>query len=370
MPTTQSNIKALSPEQKIGQLFFIGLPGASIDAEAEKLLTEIDPGGVCLFSRNIKEAGQTRALLDAVTERSSIIPFLSIDQEGGLVERLRRIMTPMPAANRFNRTEDTEEFGEIIADALLTLGFNMNFAPVVDVIDNGRESSNNGMYSRAFGRNSNEVCELAGAFLTRMQEKGIIGCVKHFPGLGAASADSHEELPQITIAEEELFKKDLAPYRKLFRSNLPEMVMVAHAAYPNIGLQETDQNGRLLPSSLSSKIVTNLLRKELGFGGVAITDDMEMGAIVKNYGIGEACKMAVSAGNDMLAICAKPDAIREGFTAVLKAFENGELPESRLDDSLNRIASLKQKLSPPKPFDQEKISELSERTKELTARLS
>lgn len=370
MPTTKLDIKALSLEQKIGQLFFIGLPGAAIDDEAERLLSEINPGGVCLFARNIKEAKQTRDLLGKVTDRSSIIPFLSIDQEGGLADRLRRIITPMPAADKFKRASDAEEFGEIIAETLLTLGFNMNFAPVVDVIDDSRDTANNGMYSRAFGRTPEEVYELAGAFLMRMQEGGIIGCLKHFPGLGAASADSHEDLPLITISEKEFSEKDLASYRKLFNDNSPDMVMIAHAAYPNIGLQEADQNGKLLPSSLSSKIVTNLLREELGFDGVAITDDLEMGAIVKNYGIGEACKMAFSASNDMLAICAKPDAIREGFAAVLKAFKDGELPESRLDDSLNRIASLKQKLSQPKPFDPEKISELSERIKELSTRLN
>ncbi len=369
MPT-KFNIKALSPEQKTGQLFFIGLPGPEFDNEAEKLLTEINPGGVCLFSRNIKKAAQTRNLLEEVSERSALLPFLSIDQEGGLVDRLRRIMTPMPAANKFGNAKDAEEFGEIVADTLRVLGFNMNFAPVVDVIDARRESSNNGMYSRAFGGNLQEVCDLAGGFLKRMQEQGIVGCLKHFPGLGAAVADSHEELPQIVIEKKELFEKDLAPYRRLFSCNIPEMVMVAHAAYPNTGLQQTDQNGRLLPSSLSSKIVTNLLREELGFGGVVITDDLEMGAIVKNYGIGDACKKALLAGNDMLAICANPNAIREGYNSVLKAFREGEISESRINESLEKIAALKQKLLPPEPFDSEKISELSERTKELTARLT
>ncbi|MFL6466898.1 MAG: glycoside hydrolase family 3 N-terminal domain-containing protein, partial [Pyrinomonadaceae bacterium] len=307
-------IKALPIKLKVGQLFFIGIRGTEVDTETRKLLNEISPGGVCLFARNIKESSQTRELLESLNRSVGIVPFLSVDQEGGLVDRFRRIMPAAPAASKLRTIEVVDEFTQITAEALRIIGFNMDFAPVVDVIDDARDMSGNGMFSRAFGRGPKGVVELAGVFLNRLQEAGIIGCLKHFPGLGAARVDSHEELPMIDISEDELREVDLFPYFKLLRDGA-EMVMVAHAGYPNLPLQQRDQDGRLLPSSLSLAIVTDLLKNELSFDGVVITDDLEMGAIVRNYGIGEACKMALNAGNDMLAICASEDAIREGFEA-------------------------------------------------------
>lgn len=359
----------LTFEEKIGQLFFVGIRGAEIDSDTAALLGDVKPGGICLFSRNIKEVAQTRTLLDAIRKVSNVEPFLSIDQEGGLVDRFRRIMPSAPAASKFTNVEDVAEFAELTADTLRILGFNMNFAPVVDVIHTEREVVGNGLYSRAFGKNQADVVELAGTFLNEMQARSIIGCLKHFPGLGASAVDSHEELPQVNIDDPRLNEIDLFPYRELLNEGV-EMVMIAHAAYPNLAWQETDSNGKLLPSSLNSNFITGLLREELRFTGIAITDDLEMGAIVKNYGIGEACKMAILAGNDMLAICASEDRIREGFETVLTAVSNGEIPESRIDDSLQRIASLKSKLSAPADFDIERLNEISERMLKLSARLN
>jgi len=147
------------------------------------------------------------------------------------------------------------------------------------------------------------------------------------------------------------------------------MVMIAHAAYPLLQLQEYDIDGRLLPSSLSTKVVSQLLRGELGFEGVAITDDLEMGAIVRNYGMGEACKMALNAGNDMLAICAKESAVREGFQAVCAAVESGEISEDRLDESIKRIDHLRSKLSNPFEFEQERLNSISVKIQDITSRL-
>ncbi|MGH9948555.1 MAG: glycoside hydrolase family 3 protein [Pyrinomonadaceae bacterium] len=365
-----SKTKSLSLEQRIGQLFFIGISGPVIDGETHRLLSEIKPGGVCLFARNIKEPAQTRDLLENVTKDLEIQPFLSIDQEGGLVDRLRRILTPMPAVNKLRNTDNARELASIIAESLRILGFNVNFAPVVDVIDQNREQANNGMYSRAFGKGTSDVIEMAGAFLDEMQAGGIIGCLKHFPGLGAAEADSHEELPTVSIDDKELRETDLCAYREIDSQSEVGMIMIAHAAYPNTDLQERDQNGRLLPSSLSYNFVTKLLRNEMVFDGVAITDDLEMGAITKAYGIGEACKMAVKAGNDMLAICAGENSIREGFSAIFSAVESGEIAESRIDESIQRIADLKSKIAVPIEFDPAKLDALSERVKQLNARLN
>lgn len=361
---------SLPLRQKVGQLFFIGIPGPEVDGPTLALLDEVSPGGVCLFARNIREAAQTRALLDAIRESFPVNPFLSIDQEGGLVDRLRRIMTPMPAANKIQTVADAEELAGLLAEALAALGFNMDFAPVVDVIDDQRAKFTNGLFSREFGRSAEEVVLLAGAFLKTVQARGCIGCLKHFPGLGASNVDSHEELPQVDINEHELHENDLIPYRQLIASGDAKAVMVAHAAYPKLNLQEIDQNGKLIPASLSKNFITDLLRDRLGFTRLVITDDLEMGAIVKNFGIGDASKMAIHAGADMLAICADPAGILEGYNAVLNAAESGDITEERLNESLERIAHLKGELTAPHAFDTERLTNLSTRIAALNARLA
>jgi beta-N-acetylhexosaminidase len=360
---------SLTTAQKIGQLFFIGIPGPELDSVAHELLDEIQPGGVCLFSRNVRERTQTRELLDSLRQASADDILLSVDQEGGLVDRLRRIMTPMPPPNSVRTADQAAEFGNIIAETLLILGFNMNFAPVVDVVHAGRERFSNGLHSRAFGRSKEETVEFASAFLTAMQDAGCLGCIKHFPGLGASEADSHKELPAVNISESEFDGTDLHPYRKLLAGGEVKSVMVAHAAFPNIRLQEQDQNGKLLPSSLSPAIITKLLRGELGYDGLVLTDDLEMGAIVENYGIGDACKMAVAAGADMLAICAGVDAIKEGHAAVTDAVESGEISEDRIDQSIKRIFSVKESLASPLPFEIERLESLSDEIAEFSASL-
>ena len=363
-------LRALPLSQKIGQLFFIGIAGPQVDEQTRELLAEISPGGVCLFARNIREARQTRHLLDEIRELSPVTPFLSIDQEGGLVDRLRRIMTPMPAANKVHKVDDAAKIAAIIAETLRILGFNMDFAPVVDVVNEDRAKYSNGLFSRGYGASKEDATILAGRFLETLQQNGVIGCLKHFPGLGATNVDSHEELPQVNITQDELFSTDLFPYHELLKNGAAKAIMAAHAAFPRASLQETGQNGKLLPSSLSKNFITNLLRGELGFDGLVITDDLEMGAIVKNYGIGEACKMAVAAGVDMLAICADPDAIRDGHSAVLRAVGQGEIAEDRIDVSLERIAVLKNEFSEPLDLDLERLGQLSEQVAALNEHLN
>lgn len=354
------DIESLSIDEKIGQLFFIGISGPTLDEQTEALLDEIQPGGICLFSRNIKEAGQTRNLLDRISERLNIPPLLSLDQEGGLVDRLRRVVTPMPAASDFGDTDSIRRFARIVAETVRILGFNMNFAPVVDVVDESRSAFNNGLRSRAFGTSTEQATEFADAFLDEMLANGVLGCIKHFPGLGAAEVDSHEELPLVNISDEEFSVTDLSPYRALIGNGNAHAIMAAHAAFPMVGLQETGQDGRLLPASLSRSMISGLLRGQLGFDGVVITDDLEMGAIVRNYGIGEACKMAVNAGVDMLAICASEDAIREGFQSIIDAVQNGEITEKRLNESVRRIIALKTRTQPSLPFDANRLGQLSD----------
>lgn len=366
----EEDLRSLPAEQKIGQLFFIGIPGTEVDAETRELIEKVSPGGVCLFARNICEADQIRRLLDDLRNALPAIPLLSIDQEGGLVDRLRRIVAPMPAANTIRTTERAAEFGKIVAETLLLLGFNMNFAPVVDVIDTKRAERPNGLYTREFGRSADDVIKLAGAFLDEMQKTGVIGCLKHFPGLGAAQVDSHEELPSIDISKEDFETTDLYPFRELFARGNVHSVMVAHAAFPASNLQQSDRNGKLLPASLSSTFIDGLLRCDLGFNGVVITDDLEMGAIVRNYGIGDACKMAINAGADMLAICADPKLIVDGFDSVSAAVNSGEISVDRIDQSLKRIGRLKSATIAKVNFDPARLDELSAQIADFKTRLA
>lgn len=360
----------LSLREKIGQLFFIGIAGPDMDESTVELMQRIAPGGVCLFSRNIRDTVQTRELNDSIRKISAIQPFISLDQEGGTVDRLRRLVTPMAPAGSVRNVQEARKMAELIGEVISLLGFNMNFAPVVDVVDERRSGSSNGLFTRPFGRSKESVVDLAGAFLEAMQAKGPIGCLKHFPGLGAATVDSHVELPIVDIGREEFFDVDLYPYRALFATGNVHAVMAAHASFPGIDLQETDQNGKLLPSSLSFNFLTKLLREELGFKGLAITDDMEMGAVVENYGIGEACKLAFAAGVDMFAICAGRDAINEGFEAILSAAESGEITPERIDRSIERIGALKRKLGPVPAFDVARIDEISADIANFNAGLS
>ena len=359
----------LSVEEKIGQLFFVGIPGPELDSATAKLLEKVRPGGVCLFARNIKTSEQTRALLDGIRASLSIVPLLSLDQEGGRVDRLRRVLTPMPAARQLRSIEDAAELGSIIGEAISLLGFNMDFAPVVDVITGSREGFVNGLQTRAFGTSRDDVVAYAGAFQDSLAEHGILGCLKHFPGLGASTVDSHEELPTVLLGKDELRDADLRPYRELLGRD-DVCVMVAHAVYPNADLQDTGPDGKLLPSSLDPRIVTSLLRDELNFKGVAITDDMEMGAIVRHYGIGDASKMAVKAGEDMIAICASEDAIYEAYKAVSDAVLSNEITERVLDRSVRRIFELKARLAEPLDFDMDRLEGINERIRNLNQHLN
>jgi beta-N-acetylhexosaminidase len=260
---------------------------------------------------------------------------------------------------------NVRRLASITAELIRILGFNTNFAPVLDVIDDQRAVFDNGLHSRAFGKSADEVVVLAGVYAETLSKGGVLGCVKHFPGIGAINIDSHDDLPSVGLSRDELFEKDLIPYKRLIPEKYIQAVMIGHAVFPEFDLQERDSNGKLLPTSLSGNIVTKLLREELNFKGLALTDDLEMGAIIKNYGIGEASKLAVAAGNDFLLVCNDARNIYEGFESVLRAVENGEISETRLDESLERIDTARKMLQPPLEFNIERIDELSSEIKEL-----
>ena len=368
MVNNTNNCSKLSTREKVGQLFFIGLPRDEIDSLTDKLLDEIKPGGVCLFARNTKNAENTRKLLDGIRERSAFEPFLSLDQEGGLVDRLRRIVEPMPSAKDVSKAGNIKNVisvAKITAEVVRILGFNLNFAPVVDVIDDSRDGFIMNSQHRTFGRSTEEVTEFTTAYLETLQKGGCLGCVKHFPGIGGVQFDPHEELPAVQCGRDDLYEIDLSPYVAHFKRENVYSIMTGHTVFPSFDLQEADSSGKLLPSSLSYSFVTTLLRDELGFQHLALTDDLEMGAIVNNYGIGTAAKMSVQAGNDFVLICNDPDAIFKGFEAVLSAVESGEILESRIDESLERIQTVRTKLQPPLEFSESRLEELSHEIVEL-----
>ena len=362
-------------EQQVGQLFYIGLPGTELDEETRELIAEVQPGGVIIFGRNVATPRQLRGLLDGVRELLPISPLVGVDQEGGLVDRLRKIFTPMPSARTIREHGDlsgARSLGRITGEALRLLGFNMNFAPVMSIMTEERDLLSNGLYSRSFGRSPGEVLGYTTVYLRGLQETGMIGCLKHFPGIGAGEVDSHEEMPMVTLTQEDLMAQDLAPYIELFerRDDRVRCVMVSHGGFPNIDIKKGVTGGLLEPASLSHNIVTNLLRRELGFQHLVVTDDLEMGAIAKHCDIESAVVRAFMAGQDMLLICAHPEIIRRGYQALLAVAKAGKLPKDRLRGSLRRIAATKSIAKEPLPFNEDRLKELSDETARLNEKLN
>jgi len=369
------SLYSLPLEQQVGQFFYIGLPGLELDAQTRELLEEVKPGGVIIFGRNVASAQQLRDLLDGVRELLPTEPLLGIDQEGGLVDRLRKIFTPMPAARSIREHGDlaaARTLGRVSGQVLRMLGFNMNFAPVMSIMTDERDLLSNGLYSRSFGRSPGEVLGYTTVYLRGLQETGLIGCLKHFPGIGAGEVDSHEQMPLVQLSHDDLIAQDLAPYIELFqrKDDRVRCVMVSHGGFPNIDIQQEVTGGLLEPASLSYNIVTKLLREELGYQHLVVTDDLEMGAIARHCEIGSAAIRAFVAGEDMLLICARPEVIREGYRALLGFAQSGKMPKDRFRGSLKRIASIKGIIKPPLPLDMEVLEALSGEIQQLNQKLS
>jgi beta-N-acetylhexosaminidase len=368
------SLHTLSLEQQVGQFFFIGLSGPELDAEARALIEEVQPGGIIIFGRNVKGPQQLRDLLDGVREMLPS-PLIGIDQEGGLVDRLRKIFTPMPAARTIRQHGDlaaARALGRITGEALRILGFNMTFAPVMSIMTDERDLLSNGLYSRSFGRSPGEVLGYTTVYLRGLQETGIVGCLKHFPGIGAGEVDSHEQMPLVSLSHDDLVAQDLAPYIELFqrKDDRVRCVMVSHGGFPNIDIRQGTTGGLLEPASLSHSIVTKLLREELGYQHLVVTDDLEMGAIAKHCEIESAVVRAFLAGEDMMLICAHPDIIRRGYHSLLEVARAGKLPKDRVRGSLRRIAAMKAIVKPPAEFDLEKFKALSDETAKLNEKLN
>jgi beta-N-acetylhexosaminidase len=369
------NLYALPLEQQVGQFLFIGLPGTALDDDARALVEEIKPGGVIIFGRNVAGPEQLRSLLDSVREIVPTPPLFGIDQEGGLVDRLRRIFTPMPSARTIRQHGDlaaARTLGRITGEVLRMLGFNLNFAPVMSIMTDDRDLLSNGLYSRSFGRSPGEVLGYTTVYMRGLQGTGLLGCLKHFPGIGAGEVDSHEEMPVVRLSHDDLIAQDLAPYIELFqrRDDRVRCVMVSHGGFPNIDIKEEMTGGLLEPASLNYNIVTRLLREELGYKHLVVTDDLEMGAIARHCEIEDAATRAILAGEDMLLICASPDKIHRGYHALLEAAQSGRLSKERMKQSLDRIARTKTIMEPPLPLDLARFQHLSDDVLKLNSKLN
>ncbi len=366
---------SLPLEQQVGQFFYIGLPGTELNSETRNLIKEVQPGGIIIFGRNVASPQQLRDLIDGVRELLPIEPLVGIDQEGGLVDRLRKILMPMPSARTIRQHGDlaaSRALGRITGEVLGMLGFNMNFAPVMSIMTDERDLLSNGLYSRSFGRSPGEVLGYTTVYLRGLQETGIIGCLKHFPGIGAGEVDSHEQMPLVQLSHDDLIAQDLAPYIELFgrRDDRVRCVMVSHGGFPNIDIKQELTGGLLEPASLSHNIVTKVLRQELGYKHLVVTDDLEMGAIARHCEIEAGVVRAFLAGEDMLLICAHPDQIRRGFQSMLTVARQGKLPNDRVRGSLKRIFGIKDIVKTPSPLDLDRFQVLSQEVEQLNRKLN
>jgi beta-N-acetylhexosaminidase len=351
-------------EHRIGQLLFIGLPGTQLDLMTRSSLQSIQPGGILLNNHNIESAQQLVELTSTIRSLIEVPPIIAVDQEGGRVDRLKGIYSPMPSGDLFRASGEASvaaRMGEIAAEALRTLGFNMNLAPVLDVAND--DGANNGLKGRYLGSNLAEVVRLAGAYLEGLQHGGVVGAGKHFPGLGAATIDSHTLLPTIDRPRDEILKVDIAPYTELFSKINARLnaVIVGHAHYPAF------DGPAPLPASLSKNIVTGLLRDELGFKGLTITDDLEMGAISGTRDVAEAAVMAIEAGIDMVMIADShsPGRAAASWEAMVKAANEGRITKAHISRSFDHIARIKSMLSPPQAYSDQAVARLRERIGEL-----
>jgi beta-N-acetylhexosaminidase len=345
------NADAQAIKRKAGRLLFIGIPGTRLTRRTRALLNEVQPGGVVLFGRNVESAEQVALLTAQIRDAVEHDVLIGVDQEGGLVDRFRNICEPMPSAKAIReagQSDLAQKFGELTAHTLRLLGFNINFAPVLDL---SGENQENGLRGRTFGISPAEVSRLAGAYLDGLQKGRIVGCGKHFPGLGGSSVDSHRRLPVVTRSWDEIFERDLVPFMDLMFHRPGEQLhslMVSHGAFPEVSeflqawFRRTGQLPPLesvhqLPATISGNVVMRLLRQALKFDGLVITDDMEMGAVVQTLTVAEASLRAIEAGSDMILICEQEANFVSARDAIVEAVEKGDLPVDALDRASRRI---------------------------------
>lgn len=366
-----------------GRVLFVGLPGTRLDRALRQMLRDVQPGGVILFGRNIESPGQVALLSAQIRDALGHHVLIGIDQEGGLVDRLRTICEPSPSAKAIRlagQSDLAHDFGVLTARLLRLLGLNINFAPVLDL---GGANEENGLRARTFGQTANEVSRLAGAYLDGLQGGGVVACGKHFPGLGGSTVDSHRRLPVVQHTWQEIFEHDLVPFLDLMFHRPGERlhsVMVSHAAFPEVSeflqawFRRTQDLPSLeslhqLPATISGNVVMRLLRQALKYDGLVITDDLEMGAVVQTLSVPEASLRAVEAGSDMILICEQEANFFAARDLIAEATEKGELPRKHLEDAARRIDRVLDVASESDQFNEKDFESACQDIAELKRRL-
>ena len=331
----KEKIESMTLDEKIGQLFIVGFEGETVNDEIVDLISNRKVGGLILFARNIVNSSQLIELNNSLRKIESDIPlFISVDEEGGLVSRVPNEFEALPSSGEignYNSEEISYKVGGIIAKELKVLGFNMDFAPVLDINSN---PNNTVIGERAFGDNVDIVTRLGIKTMEGIRDGGIIPVVKHFPGHGDTDVDSHYGLPIVTKTLNELNSLEFAPFKEAI-NNGADVVMIS-----SIILSAIDSEN---PSTMSEKVMTDILRVDLGFDGVIATDDMTMAAIMDNYNLTDAVVMSIKSGADLVLVCHGYDNILNSILAVKDAVNSGIISEERIDESVYRILKLKEK---------------------------
>jgi beta-N-acetylhexosaminidase len=323
-----------------GSLLVLGLAGPELTSAEAALFRKLQPAGYILFSRNIVTAVQTRRLTDALRDLSTDTPIIAIDQEGGRVTRTKEIAAAAPSAATLAAAGNLPKIadaGALTGDLLRMLGFNLNFAPVLD-LDHFPETQN-ALRGRCWGRDPQRVIDYGGQWNRWLRKRSVASCGKHFPACGRAQSDPHHDLPSSLATLEELLREDVIPYTAL----MPELdaIMLAHVDFPNI---DPD-----FPASLSPRIIRKFLRDQLGFDHhLVLTDDLDMGAITRRYGRGQDVQLALTAGNDLALICHRTD------TAELAAQAIAALPNRITDEARERVEKFRRKLHSPLTWSEPK----------------
>ncbi|WP_342566103.1 beta-N-acetylhexosaminidase [Paenibacillus sp. FSL R7-0345] len=349
-----TKVAGMTLEQKIGQMLLAGIDGTTLDSEAKRMIAEDEIGGIILYKDNISSLKSMVSLINALKQSNSgnAIPlFMSVDQEGGKVSRMPEEYAAIPANSKVGAANDQESaslMGRLLAGQVLSAGFNMNFAPVLDINSN---PDNPVIGDRSFGNNAELVTRLGLAEMKGIMAEGVIPVVKHFPGHGDTSVDSHLELPVVNKSAAQLAKLEWLPFQAAVKDGA-DAVMVAHILYPKL---DPDK-----PASLSAEIIGGLLRKQMGFSGVVITDDLTMGAITDHYTLPAAAVDTVLAGSDILLIAHEYSNEQKVRAALLDNVRSGVIAESRIDESVYRILALKEKYKlTDKPVSVPDLTELN-----------
>jgi len=322
----------MSDADKVGQLMMIGIHGKSLNDDAKFMLNEYRVGGIILFDRNMESKDQVKTLITDINKAgksAGLTPlFLGIDQEGGAVARMDDKLIKVPPAEEVGKepVEQAAALAREVGTELKELGFNINFAPVADL----------GLtYGRSYSTNPDEVVRYASAVGKSYDEAGLWYSYKHFPGIGKTDVDLHADTSIVPVSKETLLSEDTKVFVDLIKQSKPNTytIMVSHAMYPQI---DPDH-----PSSLSKTIITDWLRKDMGYNGVVVTDDMDMGALAKHYTFGDMAVQSILAGSDILLVCHEYEHMQEAYNGLMKAVKDGRISKERLDESVKRILLMK-----------------------------